>query len=272
MSLGRTRPIALTIAGSDSGGGAGVQADLRAFWALGCYGTSALTCVTAQNLDGVTRIDPVPPGGVAEQIKQVARGFRVRAVKTGMLYSREIVEAVVRAYDRHLDGVPLVVDPVMVATSGVRLLKPDAIPAYEELFRRAAVVTPNLDELEVLIGERPTCVADLETAGRRLFDRLGVPILVKGGHLEGPAVDVLVTRAGGLRWESPRVSGVRAHGSGCSLASAVAAGLANDLGLRDAVARAKQWMDSAFLAAVTIEAKTGETSLLGDGEEGESVG
>lgn len=261
------RPVGFTIAGSDSGGGAGVQADLRAFWSLGCFGTSAITCVTAQNLDGVTRIDPIPPGGVAEQIKQVARGFRVRAVKTGMLYSREIIEAVVRAYDQHLEGVPLVVDPVMVATSGARLLKPDAIEAYGELIRRAAVVTPNLDELEVLTGERPQRAADLETAGRRLLDRFGVPVLAKGGHLAGPAVDVLVTRAGGVRWESPRVAGVQAHGSGCSLASVVAAGLAHGLGLRDAVARAKEWMDRAFAAAATVETNRGEVSVLGDGHE-----
>ena len=265
MSDRRLRPVVLTIAGSDSGGGAGVQADLRAFWALGCFGTAAITCVTAQNLDGVTRIDATPVAGVAEQIKQVGKGFRVRGVKTGMLYSREIVEAVVRAYDHHLEGVPLVVDPVMVATSGARLLKPDAIEAYGELFRRAAVVTPNLDELEVLVGERPQRVADLETAGRRLLDRFGAPVLAKGGHLEGPAVDVLVTRAGSLRWESPRVSGVRAHGSGCSFASAVAAGLAHGLGLRDAVAQGKAWMDRAFAAPVTVETNQGEVALLGDG-------
>ncbi len=268
MSRGPHRPVALTIAGSDSGGGAGVQADLRAFWSLGCYGTSAITCVTAQNLDGVSRVDALPPAAVQEQVKQIAQGYQVRAAKTGMLYSREIVAAVVRAYDEHLRGVPLVVDPVMVATSGARLLRDDAVEAYGELLRRAAVVTPNLDELGVLIGTRPADASELEQAGRRLLERYGAPALVKGGHLAGPALDLLVTRAGTTRWQSERVEGVNAHGSGCSYASAIAAGLAHGLGLVEAVTQAKAWLDRVFAAPVGVETASGEVRVLGDGSEG----
>jgi hydroxymethylpyrimidine/phosphomethylpyrimidine kinase len=214
------------------------------------------------------RIEALSPSFVVEQVRQVAKGFRVRAVKTGMLYAREIVEGVIGAYDEHLSGVPLVVDPVMVATSGARLLKEDAIEAYGELFRRAAVVTPNLDELAVLTGARPATPAEMEAGGRRLLDRFGAPVLVKGGHLEGPPVDLLVTRAGSERWQSERVSDVHAHGSGCLYASAVAAGLARGLTLLHAVGAAKQWLERAFRAAPAVETTRGTVRVLGDGAGG----
>jgi hydroxymethylpyrimidine kinase/phosphomethylpyrimidine kinase len=257
------RPVALTIAGSDSGGGAGIQADLRAFWALGCFGTSVITCVTAQNLEEVARVDALPPEGVTAQIDAVATGFEVAAVKTGMLYSREIIEAVERVCADRFEGVPLVVDPVMVATSGARLLRDDAVRAYEALFRRATVITPNLDELAVLAGGRPESVDQLEEAAHRLVERFGCSVLAKGGHLDGPAVDVLVTAGGSQQWISPRIENVNTHGSGCSFASAVAAGLAHGFELAVAVEQAKKWLTAALGNPVVVKTGTRTVNLLG---------
>jgi hydroxymethylpyrimidine/phosphomethylpyrimidine kinase len=262
-SLFEDRPVALTIAGSDSGGGAGIQADLRAFWALGCFGASAITCVTAQNLNEVTRVEALPPKGVTAQVDAVADGFKVRAVKTGMLYSRAIIEAVNEACERRFGNVPLVVDPVMVATSGARLLRDDAVRAYEALFQRATVITPNLDELAVLIGERPEKADQLEGAARKLVEHFGCAVLAKGGHLEGPAIDVLVTKSDTHRWSGPRVENVNTHGSGCSFASAIAAGLAHGFELPEAVERAKAWLASALEHPVSVQSGSGSVQLLG---------
>jgi hydroxymethylpyrimidine/phosphomethylpyrimidine kinase len=259
----KQRPVALTIAGSDSGGGAGIQADLRAFWALGCFGTSAITCVTAQNLSDVTRVDALGPEGVTAQIEAVASGFKVDAVKTGMLYSRVIIETVDQACDAHFAGVPLVVDPVMVATSGARLLRDDAVHAYEALFRRATVITPNLDELAVLTGNRPENPGQLADAARLLVDRFACAVLAKGGHLEGPAIDILITPEGAHEWSSPRIETVNTHGSGCSFASAIAAGLANGHDLPESVKRAKQWLSAALETPVGVQTRAGVVGLLG---------
>lgn len=181
-------PVALTIAGSDSGAGAGIQADLLTFAAHGVFGTTAIACLTAQNPDGVTAIEVLPPSFVLEQILQVQRCFRIRALKTGMLRTAAVVAAV-SDFLRSAQGIPAVVDPVMVATSGAALLEPEALAAVRGLLLpRAALVTPNLDEVAVLLGGRPATPAAMVAAARELAESYGVAFLVKGGHLAGDAL------------------------------------------------------------------------------------
>ncbi|HUL53804.1 MAG TPA: bifunctional hydroxymethylpyrimidine kinase/phosphomethylpyrimidine kinase [Opitutaceae bacterium] len=237
-------PVALTIAGSDSGGGAGIQADLLTFAAHGVFGTTAITCLTAQNPGGVTAIEALPAPFVAEQIAQVHRYFTVRALKTGMLYSAEIIGAVAEFLAEHPE-IPGVVDPVMVATSGAVLLRPEALAVVrEKLLPRAALATPNLDEVAVLLGERPSTPAAMAAAGRRLAGTYGVPFLVKGGHLPGADLtDVLARPDGSARtYRGPRIPGVDTHGSGCTLSAAITANLAKGLALDQAVAAARRYL------------------------------
>jgi hydroxymethylpyrimidine/phosphomethylpyrimidine kinase len=229
-----TRPVALTVAGSDSGGGAGVQADLKTMEAMGVFGTSALTAVTAQNTRGVESTHVLPVEEVDAQIEAVRSDFDVRAVKTGMLATEPIVSAVA---DRAAElDVPLVVDPVMVAATGDRLLDPGAEEAYGDLLGSATLATPNADEAEVLTGVEVTDPASAIEAGEALLDTGVDAALVKGGHVSGDVVrDVLVTSAGVETFEHPRVDTDATHGSGCTLASAVAARLAHGDSLVDAV-------------------------------------
>ncbi len=247
------RPVALTIAGSDSGGGAGIQADLRTMTALGVHGTSAITCVTAQNLEGVTAVTAVPPAEVSAQIGAVMTGFPVKAAKTGMLFSREIIEAVVRAVDRY--AVPaLVVDPVMAATSGARLLKPEAESAYAELLvPLAAIITPNLDEAGILLGEVIPDEASAAAAAEMLGRRFGVSVLLKGGHLPGDPVDFLWHGGSLQRWTSERVHGVSTHGCGCVLSAAIAARLAAGDELPAAVRTAHAFLMRSFRSPQRLE-------------------
>ncbi len=237
-------PVALTIAGSDSGGGAGIQADLLTFAANGVFGTTAITCLTAQNPDGVSAIAAMEPAFVRAQAEQVAAFFKLRAVKTGMLYDRAII-AEVALFLGSRSELPVVVDPVMVSTSGAELLKPDAVAALRELlFPLAAVVTPNLDEVAVLTGSRPADAAAMERDALRLADEHRVPFLLKGGHLEGEAlVDILAYPDGAVkRFTGARIPDVDTHGSGCTLAAAIAARLALGLELGDAVAAAHTYL------------------------------
>ncbi len=237
-------PVALSIAGSDSGGGAGVQADLLTFAANGVFGATAITCLTAQNPDGVSGVTAVAPEFVAEQARQVFRFFEVRAVKTGMLFSAPIIGAVAELL-RERRGVPAVVDPVMVATSGATLLQPDAVAAVcERLLPLAALVTPNLDEAAVLLGRRPGDEAAMRAGALELARRFGVPFLLKGGHLGGAElVDVLARPDGGTeRWSGERIEGVDTHGSGCTLSSAIAAQLALGRPLVEAVAAGRDYL------------------------------
>jgi hydroxymethylpyrimidine/phosphomethylpyrimidine kinase len=237
-------PVALTIAGSDSGGGAGIQADLLTFAAHDVFGTTAITCLTAQNPAGVTAIEGLPASFVAEQIRQVHRYFAVRALKTGMLYNAEIIAAVADSLATHR-AIPAVVDPVMVATSGAVLLQPEALRAVRErLLPLAALVTPNLDEVAVLLGEKPLTPAAMAAAGRRLAQTCGVPFLIKGGHLPGAEVaDVLVWPDGkATTYRNQRVDGVDTHGSGCTLSAAIAANLAKGLALDHAVEAAREYL------------------------------
>ena len=251
-------PVALTIAGSDSGGGAGVQADLSAMTAHGVFGTAVVTATTAQNTRGVEDVNPVPADHVASQYAAVADDFDVAAIKTGMLATAEIVETVTEAV-ADADA-PLVVDPVMVAATGDRLLSPAAEDAYEDLIATATLVTPNADEAAVLTGDPVETPADAEAAGRALVALGADAALVQGGHLTGGeaggdvVVDTLVRAAGGGggeteptvdRFETPRVDTDATHGSGCALSSAIAARLARSEPLPEAVGTAVEEMTEA---------------------------
>ena len=249
-------PIALTIAGSDSGGGAGIQADLKTFASLGVHGTSAITCLTAQNPKGVRGIQACAPAMVRKQIEAVFDELRPAAVKTGMLYSAEIIRVVVKFFE-HQGRPPLVVDPVMVATSGARLLKPAALGLLQdELLPRAALVTPNLPEAELLVGEELHSVEDMRRAARLIQNRYGCAALVKGGHLRGfkEAIDIYYDGKTELLLGAPFIKGVHPHGTGCTYSAAVTAFLARKNELPNAVARAKQYISDA-IACGTLAGK-----------------
>ncbi|MGI8435778.1 MAG: bifunctional hydroxymethylpyrimidine kinase/phosphomethylpyrimidine kinase [Chthoniobacterales bacterium] len=248
MAVPRAKPIALTIAGSDSSAGAGAQADLKTFGALGVYGLTALTCVVAETPGKVQSIHGVPAAIVVEQVRLLLENFPVGAIKTGLLFSGEIVEQVASILREQKTRVPLVVDPVMVATSGALLLQKDAIASYEtELFPLAALLTPNLDEASTLLGERITDLAKMRDAGQRLRDRYGVPILLKGGHLAGDrAIDLLFADNKVQEFTAPFTRGVQTHGTGCTYSAAIAAGLASGVSLADAITRAKDYVTAAI--------------------------
>ena len=245
-------PVVLTIAGSDNSAGAGLQADLKTFSALQVYGVTVVTCVVAEVPGFVTAIQPVDPELVRQQVELLANNFPIRAVKTGLLHSKEIVGLVA---DFYVDGLapknrpPLVVDPVMVATSGEALLQDDAIAAYRErLFPHAALVTPNLDETAALLGRRIPDAAAMAVAGRELADLHGVPFLMKGGHLEGDEAMDLLVFPGGLTHEysAPFVRGRATHGTGCTYSAAITAGLAQGHPLVESVRRAKVFVSAAI--------------------------
>jgi hydroxymethylpyrimidine kinase/phosphomethylpyrimidine kinase len=245
-----TPPVALSVAGSDSGGGAGIQADLQTMAAQGVYGTTAITAVTAQNTRGVEGSHALPPDVVAAQYDAVLADFEVGAIKTGMLANVGIVETVADRIGQtraRTDGaIPTVVDPVMVATSGDRLLEPDAEAAYEDLIAEATLVTPNADEAAVLTDVEVTDVETAEAAGEALRE-LGVDAaLVKGGHVAGdPVRDVLVTAEGTRVFEHERVDTDATHGSGCALSSAIAARLARNEPLPAAAEEATDFLERA---------------------------
>ncbi|NQU10095.1 bifunctional hydroxymethylpyrimidine kinase/phosphomethylpyrimidine kinase [bacterium] len=244
----RRTPIALTVAGSDSGGGAGIQADLKVFHALGVFGTSAITCVTAQNPAGVSAVQPIRAAVVTAQLDRIFAAFTVGAAKTGMLYNAAVIEAVSDAFRRRRFR-PVVVDPVMVATSGAMLLRPAAVANLRRhLLPLAAVVTPNVAEAEVLAGRAIRSVAGLRETARALSERYGVPFLLKGGHRPagGRVVDVLCDKDGLVEFTSRHVRGINPHGAGCTFAAAIAAHLARGCTLRVAVARAKRLITRAL--------------------------
>jgi hydroxymethylpyrimidine/phosphomethylpyrimidine kinase len=251
--------IAVTIAGSDSSGGAGIQADLKTFSALGVYGASVITALTAQNTRGVTGIHDVPPGFIGEQIDAVFSDLAVGAVKIGMLSQVSTIEAVAAGLDRHKQT-NVVFDPVMVATSGDRLLKADAIETLRRvLIPRALLITPNLPEAAALLD---TAVAETETQMRDQAKRLlglgAKAVLVKGGHASGPeAVDILVEANAVVRLAAARVDTSNTHGTGCTLSSAIAAGLAKGLDLAASVRAAKDYVTAAIGAAGRIKIGTG---------------
>lgn len=244
--------VALTIAGSDSGGGAGIQADLKTFAAHGVHGTSAVTAVTAQNSVAVVDYVALEPAMVVAQIEAVAADMPVAAVKTGMLANRAIVEAVASAMER-LSLPNLVVDPVMVAKGGDRLLDPAAERAYvEALLPRALLVTPNLMEAGALLGRAITDLAQMREAARELVARGPRAALVKGGHLPGDAVDVLCDAEGLLELPAPRIDTKNTHGTGCTYSAAIAARLALGATLREAVRGAKAYVTEAIRRSYSV--------------------
>jgi len=247
---GLPRGRVLIVAGSDSGGGAGIQADIKAVTALGGYAATAITALTAQNTLGVHGVLPVPPEFILLQINAVLDDIGADAVKTGMLGSAEAVQAVAAALGQR-DGIPLVVDPVMVAKGGARLLDDPAVAALRrDLLPLATLLTPNVPEAEALTGLTITDHAAARRAAQALLDLGAAAVLLKGGHLRGAVVqDVLATSGGMEVVESPRIETRHTHGTGCTLASAVATGLAQDMTLSDAVRRGAAYVHAAILAA-----------------------
>jgi len=250
--------IALTIAGSDSGGGAGIQADLKTFHQFGVFGTSAIVAITAQNTLGVRAIHPLPPAIVDAQLEALAADLPPAAVKTGMLATGDLARQVAGALRRY-GWRQYVLDPVMVATSGDPLLDADAESVLRDsLLPLASLVTPNLDEASILAGFPVTEPGAMERAGRRLLDLGAKAALVKGGHLAGDLVtDVLVTSAAVRRFERPRLRTTSTHGTGCTLSAAVTAGLALGRDLETAVADALDFVHRAMAAAPGLGAGHG---------------
>lgn len=241
-------PVALTIAGSDSGGGAGLQADLKTFAALGVHGASVVTCLTAQNPKRVLGMRETPPEFVRQQMEAVFAELAPRAVKTGMLFSAAVIEAVVEAY-RQTRRPPLVVDPVMVATNGARLLQPEAVDLMKKkLLPLATLVTPNVPEAEALTGLSIRSVEDLRTAARALWERHQCAVLVKGGHLTdgSEAVDCYVNGRVERMLSAPFVRGVSTHGTGCTFSAAITAHLALGCELAEAARLAKEFVTQAI--------------------------
>jgi len=241
----------LIIAGSDSGGGAGIQADIKAVTALGGFAMTAITALTAQNTLGVHGVAGVPIDFIRQQIAVVLDDLGADALKTGMLHEVPVIEAVCGEIAARAKGIPLVADPVMVAKGGHPLLAPEAVETLKaRLLPLATVITPNLPEAEVLVGRPIRDVAAMRDAAAALRG-LGVPaVLLKGGHLEGDEVtDLLVTPEGEEEFVAPRIVTRHTHGTGCTLASAIAAGLAQGMSLRDAVIRARAYVRAAIAAA-----------------------
>lgn len=249
-----TAPVYLSIAGSDCSAGAGLQADLKAGFALGCYPLTAVTCVVSEVPGLVEGIVAMEPAFVAEQVRICLRHFPVQAIKTGMLYSPDIVRAVAAELE-HFQG-PLVVDPVMIATAGEALILQEAIAVYEELLiPRTTLLTPNGDELSKLLGCAPIrSTEELEQAATALAERYHCAILAKGGHVSGHTCTDILVRPGQptLRWSHPRTEGVSTHGTGCTLSSAIAAGLAAGLPLAEATAQGLEYITRAIAATYRL--------------------
>ncbi len=265
-----TKPVALTIAGSDSGGGAGIQADLKAMEANGVFGTSAITAITAQNTRAVTAAHELPLDLIAAQIDAVADDFEIGAAKTGMLSSAEIIGVVAEKVQEH--GLrPLVVDPVMVSKGGHPLLRDDAVEALiGELLPLADLVTPNTHEAARLTGHEVRTLADAEAAARAIRAMGPAAVLVKGGHLDGEpdAVDVLLDADGLHHVRGPRFETPHTHGTGCTYASAIAARLARGEGLRAAIEQAKRYVSEAIRHGLALGGGHGPTNhfyFIGDG-------
>ena len=241
----------LIVAGSDSGGGAGIQADIKAVTAMAGFAATAITALTAQNTEGVHGVVPVEPAFIAQQIEVVLSDIGADALKTGMLHSAEVIETVAAAFTKHAPGTPLVVDPVMIAKGGHRLLLGDAEAALRDrLLPMAALLTPNLPEAEALAGFPVRTEADMRRAAEHLAGLGPGAILMKGGHLEGDRVIDLLFYDGNFdRFEDARIKSRHTHGTGCTLASAIAAGLAQKMSLKDSVIRARAYVRAAIETA-----------------------
>ncbi len=254
----------LIVAGSDSGGGAGIQADIKAVSALDAFAATAITALTAQNTLGVQGVFPIPVDFIAAQIKSVLDDIGADCIKTGMLHDSDVIECVVAALDALAPDTPLVADPVMVAKGGASLLADDAVATLRDrLCPRATLLTPNVPEAEALTGRTVSRDADLADLGRALLDLGPRAVLVKGGHMEGAIVsDRLVTQDGIHVFENPRIDTVHTHGTGCTLASSIAAGLAQGMALEAAVARAEAYLHQAIRTAPGLGAGHGPVNHL----------
>lgn len=239
----------LTIAGSDSGGGAGIQADLKVFSALGTYGMSVITAVTAQNTERVLAIQEIDPEIVKAQLEAIFTDIRVDAVKVGMVFSAEIAKVIADSFRKYRPS-KVVVDPVMIAKSGDRLLREDAIETLKtELFPLATLITPNLPEAEALLGRSISSIDEMRSASKELSQLYQTQVLLKGGHLPGKAIDIL---SSGRTFIAERIDTKHTHGTGCSLSSAIAAHLALGYPLEEAIERSKRYISEAIQYAFPI--------------------
>jgi hydroxymethylpyrimidine kinase/phosphomethylpyrimidine kinase len=240
-------PSGLTIGGSDSGGGAGVQADLKTFAAIGVHGLSALTCVTAQNPEAVLGVEAMTTAMLRLQLEAIGDGFKPGAIKTGMLYSRALIE-VTAEFVATQRKTPLVVDPVMIATSGARLLNPSALAALTRvLLPLATILTPNVPEAEALTGHPITTIEDQRRAARELVEQYNCAVVVKGGHVKGAeAADIFFDGVNELLLSAPFLRGIKTHGTGCTFSAAIAAHLARGRTLATAVVSAKKFITRAI--------------------------
>jgi hydroxymethylpyrimidine/phosphomethylpyrimidine kinase len=241
----------LIVAGSDSGGGAGIQADIKAVTMLDAFAATAITALTAQNTEGVHGVLPIDPAFIRHQMEVVLDDIGADAIKTGMLHDALVIDTVAVVLEERAATVPLVLDPVMVAKGGAALIQPDAIETLKRrLLPRAAVLTPNLPEAAILTGRKIDDVEAMREAGRALLALGCGAVLLKGGHLDGDAVhDVLATPDGFVEWVSPRIATRHTHGTGCTLASAIAAGLAQGMAVADSVERARDYVQRAIALA-----------------------
>lgn len=256
-------PRLLTIAGSDSGGGAGIQADLKTFSALGCYGMSAITALTAQNTTGVRAIHAIPPQMLRDQIDAVIEDIGVDAVKIGMLHAPEIVQVVADAIDRHQLR-QVILDPVMIATSGAVLIENEAVQALvQQLFPRVHLITPNLDEAGFLVGHALENESDMESASNQLLGLGARAVLIKGGHLSGDTVADLFVNSQGHKWwlRAPRIHSPNTHGTGCTLSSAIAAHLALGDPIEQAIEKSHAYIRQALQAGAHVRTGSGSGPL-----------
>lgn len=257
MTSRKKRPVALTIAGSDSGGGAGIQADLRTFAALGVHGTSAIACLTAQNPKRVLAIEPCPPKMLLQQIEAVFEELNPRAVKTGMLYSVENVLVVANCFRNSkfkTRNFQLVIDPVLVSTSGRKLLQPKALKILKEkLLPLATLVTPNLSEAEILSGRKISSVEEMPVAAKKIHSQFGCAVLIKGGHLPGhKATDIFFDGKSTIQLSAPFVKNIRTHGTGCVYSAAICAALAQGKDLFQAIRIGKRFVTKAISGSYKI--------------------
>lgn len=251
-------PVVLTIAGSDCSSGAGIQADLKAFSYFGTHGLTAVTCVVAETPNQVVSIHPIPPAILQDQIRVLLDTYQVSAIKTGMLYSKAHIVAITELLE--LLPIPLIVDPVMVATSGAHLLRDDAVDAYStRLLPITDLVTPNLPEVSVLLGEEITRLDQLESAAQEISKIYNTSCLVKGGHLpsENKRIDVLWCDGKSYHFSAPTVNVESTHGTGCTLSAAITANIARGHSIPEAVQIAKDWVHSAISSSFDFTSHSG---------------
>ena len=262
----KTPPVVLTIAGSDCSAGAGIQADLKTFQHFRAHGLTAITCVVSETADIVRKVHPVPFEVVADQVSLMMESFSVAAVKTGMLFSADIVREVAAVLER-FPQIPLVVDPVMIASTGASLLEPDAILAYRELLLpRASLITPNLPEAEALLGAEISNESALEQAARDLAASFGTSVLLKGGHLQGSdCTDLLIHENTTYRFSTPRLKVAASHGTGCTLSAAIAARLGLGDSMPEAVSAAKSYLTATLASGYGLTSRSGTIHALNQG-------